>query len=169
MTDRGWLTLTGACCGMPNTGKYDKNTWLSAANILCLSHAPKKNIKLYRDFQSDTVENASDFFPVNIIKAHSTKWKYLNIFTSITSQSLDRFGILRIKMFSLGCLGVFRFTPTSLGRAVLTKYQRYNSWAWSRHGKSNWKYFRGLPTALPPNFIKASKYTQGLFEFCRWE
>lgn len=58
---------------MLNTGKYDKNTWLSAANILCLSHAPKKNIKLYRDVQSDTVENASDFFPVNIIKAHSTK------------------------------------------------------------------------------------------------
>lgn len=58
---------------MLNTGKYDKNTWLSAATILCLSRAPKKNTKLYRDFQSDTVENASDFFPVNIIKAHSTK------------------------------------------------------------------------------------------------
>ena len=66
-------------------------------------------------------------------------------------------------------LGAFHFTHASLGLTVLTKYLRQTSWALSRHGKTNWKYFWRLPPASLPNSTNASKYTQGLFQLCVWE
>lgn len=91
------------------------------------------------------------------------EYLYLRPFLKQITQSLDHFGILRIRMVLLELSGASCFTHTSVGLTVLTKYWTEASRALSRHGQTNWKYLRNLPPVPPPNFRDASQYTQDCF------